>query len=109
MNTISPYTIRCFNPLMKGKKVEDSYSPLGSIGQFDMYEVFKSYITGKGKTYHILKATEQIYSFSGFKFNDSTREIRGVVRAGSYGSRTDLVNIKTGNIDFKRWKKMLRF
>ncbi|KPB85198.1 Uncharacterized protein AC504_3458 [Pseudomonas syringae pv. maculicola] len=102
MNTISPYTIRCFNPLMKGKKVEDSYSPLGSIGQFDMYEVFKSYITGKGKTYHILKATEQIYSFSGFKFNDSTREIRGVVRAGSYGSRTDLVNIKTGNIDFKR-------
>lgn len=102
MNTISPYTIRCFNPLTKGKKVEDSYSPLGKIGQFDMYEIFKSYITTKGNGYHLVQATEQIYSLFGFKFNDTTREIRGIIRAGSYGSRTDIVNIKTGKIDFKR-------
>jgi len=102
LNTISPYTIRCFNPLTKGKKVEDSYSPLGKIGQFDMYEIFKSYITTKGSGYHLVQATEQIYSLFGFKFNDTTREIRGIIRAGSYGSRTDIVNIKTGKIDFKR-------
>ena len=87
---------------MKEKKVEDSYSPLGTIGQFDMYEVFKSYITGKGQGYHLLQATEQIYSLFSFKFNDAKREIRGIIRAGSYGSRTDIVNIKTGKIDFKR-------
>lgn len=42
---------------------------------------------------------------AGFKFDDAKREIRGVVRAGSYGSRTDIVNIKTGVIDFKRLKE----
>ncbi|MBP5076247.1 hypothetical protein HUS84_20080 [Pseudomonas chlororaphis] len=102
MNTISPYTIRCFNPLMKGKKVEDSYSPLGSIGQFDMYDIFKSYIKSKGTGYHLVNATEQIYALASFRFDDVKREIRGIVKAGSYGSRTDIVNIKTGQIDFKR-------
>jgi hypothetical protein len=87
---------------MKGKKVEDSYSPLGSIGQFDMYYIFKSYIKSKGTGYHLVNATEQIYALASFRFDDVKREIRGIVKAGSYGSRTDIVNIKTGQIDFKR-------
>jgi hypothetical protein len=87
---------------MKGKKVEDSYSPLGSIGQFDMYDIFKSYIKSKGTGYHLVNATEQIYALASFRFDDVKREIRGIVKAGSYGSRTDIVNIKTGQIDFKR-------
>ena len=87
---------------MKGKKFEDSYSPLGTIGQFDMYEVFKSYITSKGTGYHVIQATEQIYALASFKCDDAKREIRGIIRAGSYGSRTDIVNINTGKIDFKR-------
>lgn len=102
LNTISPYTIRCFNPLAKGKKLQDSYSPLGAIGQFDMYKIFKDYISSKGSGYHDIKETKQVYSFAGFKFDDATREIRGVLKAGNYGNRTDIINIKTGNIDFKR-------
>jgi hypothetical protein len=102
LNTISPYTIRCFNPLLKGKKVEDSYSPLGAIGQFDMYDIFKAYIKAKGTGYHVIQTTQQIYALASFNFDDAKRVIRGVVRAGSYGSRTDIVNIKTGKIDFKR-------
>lgn len=87
---------------MRGKKAEDSYSPLGTVGQYDMYEIFKSYITSKGAGYHVIQATEQIYALTSFKCDDVKREIRGIIRAGSYGSRTDIVNIKTGNIDFKR-------
>ncbi|WP_258908884.1 RNA-binding protein [Pseudomonas putida] len=105
MNTISPYTIRCYDPLAKGKALQNSYSPLGKIGQFDMYQVFKDYISGKGKGYHVLKDTKQIYAFAEFKFDDAKRLIRGVFRAGSYGNRTDIVNIETGNIDFKRLEK----
>lgn len=90
---------------MKGKKVEDSYSPLGVIGQFDMYKVFKDYILGKGAGYHVIEDSQQIYAFSFFKFDDVKREFRGVLKAGSYGSRTDIVNIETGKVDFKRLEK----
>lgn len=105
MNTVSPYTIRCFNPLMKGKRVEDAYSPLGEIGQFDMYTVLKDFITSKGNSYHIIESSKQIYSFAQFKFDDVKRELRGIIQAGSYGSRTDIVNIETGKVDFQRLEK----
>ncbi|MFK1039777.1 hypothetical protein ACIUV2_12515 [Pseudomonas aeruginosa] len=105
LNTISPYIIRSFNPAMKGKKTEDSYSPLGSIGQFDMYEVFKNFIQSKGERYHLIEDNKQIYAFASFRFDDSKREFRGIVKAGSYGSRTDIVNIETGDVDFKRLEK----
>lgn len=81
------------------------YLPLGSIGQFDTYEVVKSFIKSKGDKYHNIKETKQIYAFSSFKFDDAKREIRGLLKAGSYGSRTDIVNIETGAIDFKRLEK----
>lgn len=90
---------------MKGKKVEDSYSPLGEIGQFDMYTVLKDFILGKGAKFYVIEDTQQIYSFHYFTFDDASREFRGVFKAGSYGSRTDIVNIDTGKIDFKRLEK----
>lgn len=105
LNTISPYIIRCFNPLAKGKKVQDSYSPLGAIGQFDTYKVLKDYIKRKGVGYHVMKDAKQIYAFASFKFDDAKRVMRGVLRVGSYGNRTDIVNIETGAIDFKRLEK----
>lgn len=88
--------------MLKGKKQEDSYSPLGKIGQFDMYKIFKDYIQSKGNKYHLVNDNNQIYAFSSFAFDDAKREFRGVVRAGSYGNRTDIINITTGKVDFKR-------
>lgn len=90
---------------MKGKQVKNSYSPLGGIGQFDMYKVFKDFIASKGDKYHIVEDSKQIYAFSSFKFDDVKREFRGIMKAGSYGSRTDIVNIETGNVDFQRLEK----
>ena len=104
LNTISPYTIRCFDPLLKGKSTQNSYSPLGQIGQFDMYKILKDYISSKvkSKKYFDIKDSKQIYAFTGFVFDDARREFRGVFKAGSYGNRTDIINVKTGAIDFKR-------
>lgn len=70
-----------------------------------MYKVFKDYISKKGTGYHIINDNKQIYAFASFKFDDATRVIRGVLKAGSYGSRTDIVNIDTGKVDFKRLEK----
>lgn len=105
MNTISPYIIRCFSPVVKAKKKEDSYAPLGHIGQFDMYKILKDFIQGKGKKFHVIEDSKQIYAFNSFKFDDVKREFRGVFKAGSYGARTDIINIETGGLDFKRLEK----
>lgn len=90
---------------MKGKKDGDPYSPLGAVGSVDLYKVLKDFIESKGEKYHVIKESKQIYSFASFKFDDVKREFRGIVKAGSYGSRTDIVNIETGNVDFKRLEK----
>lgn len=87
---------------MKGRKDESLYSPLGVIGQFDMYKVFKDFITSKGDKYHVIKDSKQIYAFAFFKFDDVKREFRGVFKVGNYGARTDIVNIETGDVDFER-------
>lgn len=105
MNTVSPYIIRSFNPLMKGKRASDGYSPLGEIGQFDMYVVVKDFIASKGTDYHLIEDSKQIYSFAHVKFDDIKREFRGVISAGSYGSRTEIVNVETGKVDFRRLEK----
>jgi len=90
---------------MKGKKDGDPYSPLGAVGAVDLYKVFKDFIESKGDKYHVIEDSKQIYAFASFKFDDVKREFRGIVKAGSYGSRTDIVNIETGNVDFKRLEK----
>jgi len=105
LNTISPYTIRCHDPLKKGKKTEDSYSPLGAIGAFDTYKIFKDFIQSKGAKYHNIEESKQIYCFMNFTFDDAKREFRGIIKSGAYGSRTDIVNVDTGNVDFKRLEK----
>lgn len=90
---------------MKGKKDGDQYSLLGAVGAVDLYKVFKAFIESKGDKYHVIEDSKQIYAFDSFKFDDVKREFRGIVKAGSYGSRTDIVNIETGNVDFKRLEK----
>ncbi|ARU88440.1 hypothetical protein [Pseudomonas sp. M30-35] len=105
MNTISPYTIRSFDPLKKAVKIEDNYASLGAVGASDTYKIFKEFILSKGNDFHIIKEAKQIYCFSSFKFNDVKRTFCGIVKVGTYGARTDIINIDTGRVDFKRLEK----
>lgn len=102
MNSVSPYAIRCFDPNKKAKKRGDNYSPLGSIGQFDTYNIFKDFINGKGGGYHLLPGTKQIYRFASIRFDDAKRIIFGVFQVGTYGVKANIINIKTGAVDFER-------
>ncbi|AOE85851.1 hypothetical protein THL1_3303 [Pseudomonas sp. TCU-HL1] len=54
------------------------------------------------KKYQIVPGSNQIYCFHGFKFNDERRQFAGYLQAGAYGTKTDIINIKTGKIDFKK-------
>lgn len=102
MHSISPYTIRCFNPHVKGPNREDHYSPLGSVGQYDTYNLLKEFIEHRVGKYEIIEGTKQIYRFHNFKFDDEKRQFHGFMQAGSYGLKTNIININTGEVDFEK-------
>lgn len=102
MNSISPYTIRIFDPNKKAKVVEDNYSLLGRVGKFDIYFELKKFIEANKDKYLFAPGGNQIYAFFGFRFDDQKRLFRGFVRAGTYGTKTDIININTGAVAFSK-------
>lgn len=102
MNTISPYTIRFYDPNKKSKTPGQNYYALGAVGQFDIYKELKAYFKSNKGKYFLVPDSDQIYTCAGFGYNDRTREIRGYIRAGSYGTKTDIINIKTGQVAFSK-------
>lgn len=102
MHSVSPYTIRCFNPNVKGANREDHYSPLGSVGQFDAYVVLRDFIKSRIDKYELIEDSQQIYRFHNFNFDDGKRQFHGFMQAGTYGLKTNIININTGKVDFKK-------
>lgn len=100
MHFISPYTVRCYDPASKAPKLEDRYSALGKVGQFDAYFVLKDFIQPLIGSYKIVAGRKQIFRFHDVVFDDASRQFYGWFQAGSYGLKSDIVNIKTGNVDY---------
>lgn len=101
MNSISPYTIRVYDPNKSGN-VSGNYSVLGKVGQYDVYDVLKSFIEANSKKYHFVAGGNQIYAFHSFVFDNVKRVFRGYLRAGTYGTKTDIIDINTGKVAFSK-------
>ena len=105
MHSISPYTLRSYNPHSTEKKFEDRYSKLGQAGQSDMFKVFKGYISSQDDTYKLVEDTKQVYRFCDFRFDEARRSIDGWIWAGVYGTKNDIIDIETGKPDFEKTQK----
>ncbi len=102
MHAISPYSVRCFNSNIKSKKIEDRYAILDKIGQFDIYQIFSDFFNEQDGSYKLLEETKQVYRFSDIVCDDGKREISGWMQAGSYGTKNNIIDIKTGKVDFEK-------
>jgi len=102
MHSISPYAIRCFNPAIESKNIEEKYCVLDKIGQHDLYSLLKIFISGKAENYHLVEDTKQVYKFSDMSFNGETRHLYGWFQVGTYGIKTDIINIDNGQVDFEK-------
>lgn len=102
MHYISPYTVRCYDPASKAPKLEDRYSALGKVGQFDTYIVLKGFIQSLAGQYKIVAKTKQIFRFHDIAFDDAGRQFYGWLQAGTYGLKSDIVNITTGKVDYHK-------
>jgi hypothetical protein len=101
MHSISPYLLRCFNPHLPGKQHE-KYAPLDRVGQYDTFSLLESFITARTTRFANVPESQQVYRFSNMVFDSRKREIYGWFQVGSYGTRTDIIDIENGNVDFEK-------
>ncbi|MEI8641376.1 hypothetical protein P4S68_11015 [Pseudoalteromonas sp. Hal099] len=102
MHSVSPYLMRCFNPDADGKQQQQRYHTLDKIGNSDLFELLKDFINRNVGEYKIVENSKQVYQFSDLQYDDKTREITAWFNVGSYGMKADIINIKTGEIDFEK-------
>lgn len=102
MHSVSPYTIRCFNPAQVGKPAKDKYCILDRIGQHDAFNILREFIVARTDVLSLVEKAKQVYRFDGVTFDEPGRNIMGWVQAGKYGLKTDIINIDSGAIDFEK-------
>ncbi|NMY85160.1 hypothetical protein HBR93_13705 [Pseudomonas sp. WS 5411] len=105
MHSIAPYSIRCFNPYSAARNIDERYSVLDKVGQFDAYKVFQDFLVAQDDKFKIVEDTKQVYRFYGMKFYEEKREIAGWFEAGYYGVKNDIIDIETGNVDYEKTQK----
>ncbi|GAB1619975.1 hypothetical protein AAOGI_00250 [Agarivorans albus] len=101
MHAISPYLFRCYNKELEGRS-DQRYSSLDNIGTKDLYVLLKDFINVNCNAYKIVEDTKQVFQFSGAEFDDNNREITAWFNVGSYGIKTEIINVETGEVDFEK-------
>ncbi|MCG8612278.1 MAG: hypothetical protein MI864_17285, partial [Pseudomonadales bacterium] len=102
MHSMSPYVIRCFNPAIESNKREDKYCVLNKIGQNDLFNILKAFVSSKSENYQIVEHSQQVYKFSDVVYDEKNRHIWGWFQVGTYGIKTDIINIESGDVDFEK-------
>ncbi|MBX9637278.1 MAG: hypothetical protein K2Q45_06985 [Nitrosomonas sp.] len=101
MHSLSPYILRCFNPNLSGK-LEERYSVLDKVGQSDAFQLLETFIQSHSNDFFDIEDTKQVFRFSQFTFSQARRVAYGWLESGSYGIRSDIINVETGKVDFKK-------
>ena len=101
MHSLAPYLIRCFNPGLSGKP-EDKYAALDKVGSHDTFELLTSFIKSKKNDFHVLDKTKQVYRFDRFSYDSDNRILYGWFQLGSFGIKSDIINVKTGKVDYEK-------
>ncbi|HHM9149782.1 hypothetical protein GHU16_05885 [Pseudomonas aeruginosa] len=105
MHAMAPYSIRVYNPNLKGVKLEDRYALLDKVGQFDAYAVLRDHLLAQGEKFKLMEEDKQVYRYFGINANDQKREIAGWFEFGTYGVKNDIIDVETGVVDFEKTQK----
>lgn len=100
MFSVSPYLFRSYNKDIIGTK-RTHYSQLSNISGWDLYELLKVFID-KNKNYQVKADSKQVYRFENLDFDDKNRIVSVWFCVGVYGIKTDIIDIKTGSVDFEK-------
>lgn len=101
MHALAPYMFRCYNP---DAVKEQRYSALSNINNHDLLSILNTFIEKYNKEFIISDETKQVFRFNEITVDNNNREIYGWFESGYYGTKTDIINIETGNVDFEKAK-----
>ncbi|MDO5668259.1 MAG: hypothetical protein Q4G44_10615 [Alcaligenaceae bacterium] len=107
MHAVAPYLFRCFNKGLEGR-IEERYSTLDNLGDKDLFYILRDFLNANTGAYKIVEDSKQVYQFESLSINEKTREIFGWFNVGTYGMKTDIINVQTGDVDFEKAKKQCR-
>ncbi|MFL1501120.1 hypothetical protein ACI77J_09630 [Pseudomonas sp. O64] len=102
MHAIAPYSIRFFDPNSAAKKIEDRYSKLDKVGAYDAFKVLVDYFNRVDDKFVIAEDTKQVFRFKGMTIYAAQRQVAGWFEVGSYGVKNDIIDIKTGKVDYQK-------
>lgn len=100
MFSVSPYLFRSYNKDIMGPKGAH-YSQLSNIAGWDLYELLKVFIDNN-ENYTVKDDSKQVYRFENLDFDDENRIVSVWFCVGFYGIQTDIIDIKTGSVDFEK-------
>jgi len=103
MHEVAPYLFRSFNKGLKGR-IEERYSTLDNIGNKDLFFLLRDFLIANSGAYKIVEDTKQVYQFESLQIDEDKREIFGWFNVGTYGMKTDIINVATGDVDFEKAK-----
>jgi len=101
MHSLAPYLIRCFNPGLHGRP-EDKYAALDKVGNHDTFELLSNFIKSKKEEFHVIDKSKQVYRFDSFNYDATNRVLYGWFQLGSFGIKSDIINVNTGKVDYKK-------
>ncbi|KML69005.1 hypothetical protein [Pectobacterium peruviense] len=101
MHALAPYLFRCYNP---NAEKEQRYSSLSNIKEHDFLDIIDAFIRKYNSGYIIFEETKQVFRFNDITRDEKNREIYGWFESGYYGTKTDIINIETGDVDFEKTK-----
>lgn len=103
MHAVAPYLFRCFNNGLEGR-IEERYSTLDNLGDKDLFYLLRDFLQANTGGYTVVKESQQVYKFDDLQINEDRREICGWFNVGTYGIKTDIINVDTGDVDFEKAK-----
>jgi hypothetical protein len=100
MYSISPYLFRSYNKDIMGPQGRH-YSRLDDIAGRDLFTLLEDFIN-KYASYKINDNTKQVYRFENVFIDRGSRTISVWFVVGTYGIKTDIIDIDTGLVNFRK-------
>lgn len=104
MHSLSPYLFRCYNSVLSGRR-EERYSSLDNLNNEDLFYLLRDFINSKSSSLNIVEDSKQVFQFEMISLDEENREITAWFNVGTYGMKTDIVDIETGLVDYKKTKE----
>ncbi|PTQ86899.1 hypothetical protein [Nitrosomonas ureae] len=102
MHSIAPYTLRCYDSSLPGKDHTEKYSKTNSIRSFDLFELLKKFIESTNEKFITNDERKTVFRYVGFQFDPNKRQIYGWIQSGHYGLKSDIINVDTSEVDFRK-------